>query len=87
MNRTDALAIDRTRLANERTFLAYFRTFVVILSSGVAILKMEILQEIRDLGYALSILSPIILLIGLSRFIYVKWRLRKYYWAREEDAG
>ncbi|MCO5724743.1 DUF202 domain-containing protein [Robiginitalea marina] len=87
LNRTDALAIDRTRLANERTFLAYFRTFVVILSSGVAILKMEILQEIRDLGYVLSILSPIILLIGLSRFIYVKWHLRKYYWELEEDAG
>jgi putative membrane protein len=85
LNRTDALAIDRTRLANERTFLAYFRTFVVILSSGVAILKMEILQEIRDLGYFLSILSPIILVIGLTRFIYVKWHLGKYYQEREDD--
>lgn len=85
LNRTDALAIDRTRLANERTFLAYFRTFVVILSSGVAILKMEILQEIRDLGYFLAFLSPVLLLIGLSRFIYVKWHLRKYYQEREED--
>ena len=87
LNRTDALAIDRTRLANERTFLAYFRTFVVILSSGVAILKMEILQEIRDLGYFLTILSPILLLIGVSRFLYVKWHLRKYYWKRDDDAG
>lgn len=79
LSRTDGLAIERTRLANERTFLAYFRTFVVFLSSGFAILKIEILQEIRDVGYFLIILAPVLLLIGILRFLYVKRQIRKYY--------
>lgn len=87
LNRTDALAIERTRLANERTFLAYFRTFIVFLSSGFAILKMELLQEIRDLGYFLTVLSPFLLLIGVVRFFYVKWQVRKYYYPPEVQKG
>ena len=50
---TDILALDRTKLANERTFLTYFRTFIVFLSSGFAIIKLEILQEIKWMGYGL----------------------------------
>ena len=80
---TDALAIERTRLANERTFLAYFRTFIVFLSSGFAILKIEVLQEIRDIGYFLTILSPFLLFIGIVRFLYVKRQIRKYYYPSE----
>lgn len=80
LKRTDALAIERTRLANERTFLAYFRTFIVFLSSGFAILKMEVLQEIRDIGYFLTILAPLLLLVGIVRFFYVKRQVRKYYY-------
>lgn len=80
LSRTDALAIERTRLANERTFLAYFRTFIVILSSGLAILKIEVLQEIRDIGYFLTILSPLLLIIGVVRFLYVKRQIRKFYY-------
>lgn len=80
LSRTDALAIERTRLANERTFLAYFRTFIVFLSSGFAILKMEVLQEIRDVGYFLTILAPLLLVVGVVRFLYVKRQVRKYYY-------
>jgi putative membrane protein len=83
LNRTDALAIERTRLANERTFLAYFRTFIVFLSSGVAILKMEVLQEIRDIGYFLTLLSPLLLIVGVVRFLYVKRQIRKFYYPVE----
>lgn len=75
----DWLAIDRTRMANERTFLAYFRTFVVILSSGVAILKVEVLEEMTALGVFLVIVAPIVLLIGVARFLYVKRHIRKYH--------
>ena len=75
----DKLAIDRTRLSNERTFLAYFRTFIVILSSGMAILKLEVLEEINNLGYFFLIISPIILLIGLIRFFHVRKHIRKLY--------
>ena len=65
MNKTDLLAIEGTKLANERTFLAYFRTFIVFLSSAIAILKLEFLQEIRFLGYALLVVAPILLLVGI----------------------
>ena len=85
LKRNDALAIERTRLANERTFLAYFRTFIVFLSSGFAILKLNALQEIMDIGYFLLILSPILLMIGIIRFFYVKRQLRKYFYKAEED--
>ena len=75
----DYLAIERTRLANERTFLAYFRTFIVMLSSGFAIVKLEILHEIEDLGLVLILTSPLILLVGIIRLFYVKGKIRKYY--------
>ncbi|AWH73215.1 hypothetical protein DCS32_03255 [Dokdonia sp. Dokd-P16] len=76
---TDKLAIDRTKLANERTFLAYFRTFIVFLSSGLAIIKLDILTEIKWIGSMLNIIAPVVFLIGLIRFLYVKRRIRKYY--------
>lgn len=79
MSKTDKLAMERTRLANERTFLAYFRTFIVFLSSGIAILKIPSLEDITFLGYFLLIISPILLLIGVSRFFYVKHQLGHYY--------
>lgn len=79
----DWLAIDRTRMANERTFLAYFRTFIVILGSGVAILRVEILEDMLDLGVFLLIVAPIVLIIGLVRFIYVKRHIRKYHSVKE----
>lgn len=84
LNRTDSLAIERTRLANERTFLAYFRTFIVFLSSGFAIIKMSVLQEISDIGYFLLIIAPILLIIGIIRFFYVKRKLKKYFYAQEK---
>lgn len=75
----DWLAIDRTNLANERTFLAYFRTFVVILGSGVAIFEVEILSELKELGIFLLVLAPVIFVIGLFRFFYVRRQIKKYY--------
>jgi putative membrane protein len=76
---TDKLAIERTRLANERTFLAYFRSAIVFLSSGFAIVKLEMLHEIEWVGYALIIVGPVLLGIGLVRFVYVKRSIRKYF--------
>jgi len=75
----DYLAIERTRLANERTFLAYFRSTVVFLASGLSILRLESLQEISEIGWALTAIAPVLLSIGLGRFIYVKHSIRKYY--------
>ncbi len=75
----DYLAIERTRLANERTFLSYFRTAVVLLSSGIAVLKLEVLEEISDLGLFLLLLGPAIMVLGIIRFLYVKRQIKKYY--------
>lgn len=75
----DWLAIDRTRMANERTFLAYLRTFIVVLSSGVAIIRVEALQEMFDLGIFLLVIAPVILVIGIARFLYVRRHIRKYF--------
>lgn len=75
----DLLAIDRTRLSNERTFLSYFRSFIVIVSSGIAIMKIDMLSEIHDLGIAFIVLGPIMLFIGIGRFFYVRKHIRKLY--------
>jgi len=80
----DYLALERTRLANERTFLAYFRTTVVFLVSGVSIIQLKSLRELYEVGWALTLLAPIVLTVGLLRFLYVKRSIRKYYQARED---
>ncbi|MBX2826542.1 MAG: DUF202 domain-containing protein [Flavobacteriaceae bacterium] len=74
---TDHLALVRSKLANERTFLAYFRTFAVLISSGFAIVKIEALEKLRELGYIFLIISVLIILIGTIRFFYVRKKLRK----------
>ncbi len=79
IKKTDLLALVRTNLANERTILAYFRTFIVILSSGFAILKIDILHNLITLGYFFIIISFIVILIGVLRFISVKRKLNKYF--------
>ena len=77
LNANNRLALTRTKLANERTFLAYFRTFVVILSSGLAIIKIEALNNIMLLGYFLIGISVILVIIGIIRFFYVKKQVNK----------
>lgn len=76
-NNANFMALVRTKLANERTFLAYFRTFAVLLSSGLAIIKIDVLQELMGLGYFFLIASLLIILIGIIRFFYVKRALQK----------
>ncbi|MEJ6792609.1 MAG: DUF202 domain-containing protein [Lacinutrix sp.] len=75
----DWLAIERTKLADERTFLAYFRTFVVFLGSGKTILKLKFLTDLKIFGIVLTIISPIILIIGIVRLFRVKSTIKKHY--------
>lgn len=82
LSRTDELAVERTRLANERTFLAYFRTFIVFLSSGFAILKLSVLEEIMTVGYMLVVIAPLLFIMGLFRFLYVRKQIRKHYYIK-----
>ena len=79
INRSDWLALERTKLANERTFLAYFRTFVVFLSSALAIFKIDILSDMIVLGYFLVIAAFTLIIIGIVRFFYVKKQVSGYY--------
>ncbi len=69
----EALTIEMTNLANERSLLAYMRTFVVFLSSGIAILKIELFQDMTLLAYFLITLSIVWLIIGFIRF----WQVTK----------
>lgn len=79
INRSDWLALERTRLANERTFLAYFRTFVVVFASGLTIIKVEILHNIVTLGYIFLGASFFLLFIGILQFFLVKKRIRTHF--------
>ena len=76
--RTDKLAVERTLLSNERTFLAYFRTAVVFLSSGLAVLGLELFQNVRYVAVLLIVLSPPILAFGLWRYARVRNRTLRY---------
>lgn len=79
LSTTDWLAIERTKLANERTFLAYFRTAFAILAGGITIVRLEVLQDIRALGYLFILLAPVVFFIGLWRMFSVKRRIERYY--------
>lgn len=69
----EELTVEMTNLANERSLLAYMRTFVVFLSSGIAILKIELFQDMILLAYFLITLSIVWLIIGITRF----WQVNK----------
>jgi len=73
----DQLAIERTKLANERTFLAYFRSSVVFLSSGIAIFKIQYLQEIKTIGIVLIVLGPILFLAGITHYLQKQRKIKK----------
>ncbi len=75
----DVLALQRTKHANERTFLAYFRTAVVFLSSGFAIFQIESLNQIKDLGFILMIIGPLVLILGFIRFFITRKTILKHY--------
>lgn len=75
----DWLAIERTKLANERTFLAYFRTFIVILGTGITLMKLDLFQDLKSVGLVITVASPLLLVIGILRFAYVRRNIRSHY--------
>ena len=77
----DFLALERTKLANERTFLAYFRTFIVTMSSGFAIIKIEALGNLKELGYFFVGIALFFMVVGTVRFLFVRNRIRKTYYS------
>ncbi|WP_320052832.1 DUF202 domain-containing protein [uncultured Acetobacteroides sp.] len=80
LNLNDALAVERTNLAVERTFLAYFRTSVVFASAGFTIVRLAALGQIEELGYFLLWGAPVILAVGIWRYIAVYRKVKKQYY-------
>lgn len=74
----DQLAIERTRMANERTLLAYFRTFIILISSGIAIIKLDFLNQINLLGIILISFSPLVLVFGVYRYYSLKRKIKSF---------
>lgn len=72
----DYLALDRTVLANERTLLAYVRTFLGFLATGAGIVKLFTEPLAQAAGYTLMAVSPVVLVIGVSRFVRMRRQLR-----------
>ena len=75
----DWLAIERTRLANERTFLAYLRTSIGFLAAGLTILKFELFESLRALGWVMTVLSPLLFAFGLYRVWRVAQKIDRTY--------
>ena len=72
----DYLAKDRTMLANERTFLAFLRTAIGFAGAGVACIKLVSEQTVVTIGILTLVISPIILIYGLVRYLAVRKRIQ-----------
>jgi putative membrane protein len=75
----DYLALERTKLANERTLLAYSRTSLYMILGGIAFLQMEDFINIIWVGYVALGLSIVFIIIGVYRYLLIKYRLDNYY--------
>lgn len=82
----DYLALERTKLANERTLLAYIRSSLYLILGGIAFLQLRDFEGTRWVGYATLGLSGLILLIGIYRYLQIKYRLREYYYRKKVKA-
>ena len=76
----DYLAVDRTHLANERTLLAYTRTCIGLFATGVALINFIDHAVLTFFGYAFIIISPIIFIFGLYRFLKTMHRIKRGYY-------
>lgn len=75
----DYLALERTRLANERTLFSYIRTTLYLTLGGIAFLQMEDFKNIQWLAPICFVLSVVILVTGIIKYISMKRGLKKFY--------
>ncbi|MBN2805072.1 MAG: DUF202 domain-containing protein [Prolixibacteraceae bacterium] len=75
----DYLALERTKLANERTLFAYIRTSLYLILAGVTLIQLRELGSLQWIGIVSLIISIIILLIGVLRYVKLKQQLKNYY--------
>ncbi|WP_194777859.1 YidH family protein [Pararhodonellum marinum] len=76
----DYLARQRTTMANDRTLLSYIRTSLYFLVSGTALMEVEVLDHISDLGYLSFALSIFLVILGFVNFFKVRKKLKKGYY-------
>ena len=76
---SDYLALERTRLANERTFFSYIRTSLYLTLGGIAFLQMNDFKNIKWLAPICFVLSFVILIMGIAKYILIKKSLKRYY--------
>ena len=67
----NALALDRTVLANERTFQAWIRTGLSALAAGLGVAKF--LQDTMPL-WMLLIIATVLILLSIAAFLQASWR-------------
>ena len=75
----DYLALERTRLANERTLFSYIRTALYLTLGGIAFLQMDDFKKIKWLAPICFVLSIVILVTGIIKYILMKRRLKEFY--------
>ena len=75
----DYLALERTRLANERTLFSYIRTALYLTLGGLAFMQMHEFKNINWLAPICFVLSIVILVTGIIKYILMKQRLKNFY--------
>lgn len=75
----DYLALERTTLANERTLFSYIRTSLYLVIGGIGLLKLKDFSSLRWLGEVALVISVLLIIYGLIRFLMLKRKLHKFY--------
>lgn len=72
-----SLAFERTSLANSQTLLSYSRTAIAVFAAGIGMFEFINNQTIVNIGIALMIISPIIMIIGVVEYVKVRNKIKK----------
>jgi len=75
----DYLAMQRTTLANERTLFSYIRTSLYLILGGIGLLEVEVFSNLRWVGFAALIISVLLLIYGIVRYVALRRRLKNFY--------
>ncbi|MDO4870344.1 MAG: DUF202 domain-containing protein [Bacillota bacterium] len=71
------LAVERTMLANSQTLLAYSRTAIAMFAAGIGMFEFINDRTIVTIGIVMMAASPVILAIGVIRYIKVRNRIMR----------
>jgi putative membrane protein len=75
----DYLALERTKLANERTLFSYIRTSLYLILAGFTLIQLRELGSLQWIGIISLVISILILIIGVVRYVKLNRQLKNYY--------